>query len=185
MFSTHKIVYGKYMMTTNWTLPSLVTQYAEDESHIPWNEVDDFSAIKTMNGKGTSTASPLLHIARQPRNDIKMKTHFLKATGFNFINLPDTISGITCKVTMNRHGRIADETVQLTYNGELIGENYATTNLNPISVYGGEADKWKITDINTTMIQDSSFGIVLRFRSHPQWPHSTTPTLYSIELQVH
>ena len=185
MFSTHRTSYGKYMMTTNWTLPSLVTQYAEDDSHIPWNEEDTFSAIRTKNGNGTSTAKPLLHIARQPRNDIKMKTHFLKATGFNFANLPDTISGISCKVAMNRHGRISDDTVQLTLDENLIGENYATTNLNPISVYGGESDIWKITDINTTMIQDSSFGIILRLRSHPHWPHSTTPILYSIELQIH
>lgn len=171
-------------MTTQWTLPSQIIQYAEDDSHIPWNDVDNFIALKTTTG-GTSTSKPLLHIARQPRNDIRMKTYFLKATGFNFTNLPDTITGVTCKVTMNRHGRIADETIQLTYNGNLIGENYATTHLNPISIYGSETDKWKITDINTTMIQDSSFGIVLRFRSHPSWPHSTTPVMYSIELQVH
>lgn len=173
------------MMTTAWTPPSLVTQYAEDESHIPWNEIDTFSAIRTMNGKGTSTSKPLLHISRQPRNDIKMKTHFLKATGFNFTNLPATVSGVVCKVTMNRHGRISDETIQLTHNGELIGDNYASTNLNPISMYGSNIDTWKIKNLNLEMIEDSSFGIVLRFRSHPNWPHSTTPLIYSIELQVH
>lgn len=172
-------------MTTAWTAPSLITQYAEDESHISWNEVDNFSSIVTMNGKGTSTSKPLLHISRQPRNDIKMKTHFLKATGFNFINLPTSVSGVVCKVTMNRHGRISDDTIQLTYNGELIGENYATKNLNPISIYGSNSDTWKIENLDLTMVRDSSFGIILRFRSHPNWPHSTTPLIYSIELQVH
>ena len=68
-------------MSTNWTSPSILEQYAEDESHITWNSAD-VSLI--LSGTSISTSSPLLHIARQPRNDIKMKTYFLRASGFNF-----------------------------------------------------------------------------------------------------
>jgi hypothetical protein len=169
-------------MSTPWTLPTLVEQYTEDEGHIAWFEVNNFSNLTTLNNKGTSTVSPLLHISRQPRNDIKMKTYFIRATGFNFNNLPNTISEINLRLTMNRHGRIADETIQLCSNTQLIGENKAGINLNPIQIYGN--DTWSIDNIDGSLIQDSSFGVVLRFQSHPRWPHSVTPIIFGIELQI-
>jgi hypothetical protein len=169
-------------MSTNWTSPSILDQYAEDESHIAWNSTD-VSLI--LSGTSISTASPLLHIAREPRNDIKMKTYFLRATGFNFQNLPDTISGIECKVSLKRGGRITDETVQLCLNETLIGENRANLEVHPEKVYGSHTDTWNASDLTTAMLQDPTFGIVLRFQSHPKWPHKTTPTFSSVEIQIY
>lgn len=162
-------------MSTKWTLPSTITQYAEDDSHIAWNNDTVFPI---------STVKPLLHIARAPRNDIKMRTYFFQATGFNFQNVPETISGISLKLTMNRSGRITDDTIQLSHNGTLIGENYSNLELHPIKVYGDETSIWGVDNVSS-LIQDPSFGITLRFQSHPSWPHNSTPIILSVEMQIH
>lgn len=170
-------------MSTNWTFSTIITQYAEDESHIAWKE-ENFDNIKSPTGRLVTTDGTLLHIARSPRNDITMKTYFLKATGFNFQNLPTTITGIECRLTMRRGGRVVDDTVQLCYQDNLIGDNQAGSNLDPIQVYGSNTDLWNTT-ANLNMVQDLSFGIVLRFKSHPSWPHRTAPSIDTVELQIY
>jgi hypothetical protein len=68
-------------MTSNWALPRTVSQYAEEgaeSSHIAWEEIDSFSAIKTLNGRSIKTVSDLIHISRDPKRDITQKTYFLK-----------------------------------------------------------------------------------------------------------
>lgn len=177
-------------MTTYWTSPTTVVQYAQAEAegkHIGWNIVSTRNPIVTV--------TPLLHISCQPKNDITMKTYFLNFSGYVFENLPETVSGINLKLNMNRGGRIADETVQLTYQGKLIGNNLGLpvqdrhtlmSTLHPITTYGGDVAEWGIKGgVTLDMIQDPSFGVVLRFRSHPDWPHSTTPKIFSTELQIY
>ena len=178
-------------MTTPWTSPTTITQYSEtgaEAEHISWFNQNNFSEMLRANGRFVSTIAPLMHIARQPRNDITMKTWYLQCTGYNFSNLPDTISSISVKLTMNRGGRIADDTVQLTYQNILIGDNLAgpafnkvtqTSTLEPITVYTGS-----VAGIDLSMIQDLSFGVTLRFQSHPRWPHKTAPGVDCVELQI-
>jgi hypothetical protein len=168
-------------MTTAWTLPNTIIQYAEDESHIGWNT--NFESLKTQIG-GVSLVKPLQHISRQPKNDIKMKTWYLQASNFNFQNLPNTISGIVFRLNLDRGGRVFDETIQLTYNNELIGENRCLRTVDPVQTYGGPTDTWTVESLDS-IIQDPSFGIVIRLRSHPDWPHKTTPILRGLELQIH
>ena len=174
-------------MTSNWTLPTVVTQYAEEtaeDDHISWIEIDNFSSLKSLDGRSIKTSRDLLHIARDPRHNIKEKTYFLKATGFNFINVPDTISGIEVKITSNRYGRITDETIQLTLNNTVIGDNQASLDLNPIKIYGGTDNIWN-TNLTTAGILNTSFGVVMRFQSHPRWPHKSSMMLDSVELRIH
>lgn len=168
-------------MTTNWTSPTIITQYAEDESHIIWNT--NFNSLTAVSS-GLSLSTPLQHISRQPKNDIKMKTWYLKATNFNFQNLPETVKGIKFRFSVNRGGRVFDDTIQLSFNGELIGENKCVRTVNPVQIYGGENDLWNIENISN-IINDPSFGIVIRLKSHPDWPHKTTPILKGLELQIH
>lgn len=168
-------------MSTNWTTPNVISQYAEDPSHIEWN--DDYYTITTLNG-GLALSKPLLHISRQPKNDIKTKTWFLSATNFNFQNLPTVISGISLRISANRQGRVTDDTVQLVHNGELIGENRCSRVVSPVNIYGGDSDTWGVENL-TDIVHDSTFGIVVRFKSHPDWPHSTTPILRGLELQIY
>jgi hypothetical protein len=168
-------------MTTYWTTPSTVTQYAEDPSHIEWNQ--NFNSLTSVTD-GVSLNKPLQHISRQPKNDIKMKTWYLQATNFNFQNLPTTISGISFRFSVYRGGRIFDETIQLTYINELIGENKCLRTVDPVQIYGGVTDTWTVENLDS-IVRDPTFGIVIRLRSHPDWPHKTTPILRGLELQIH
>jgi hypothetical protein len=174
-------------MTSNWALPNTITQYPEEGgevAHISWEEVDNFSSLKTLNGKFIKTTSDLVHIARDPKKDIVQKTYFLKVTNFSFENLPDVVNGIEVRVSMNRFGRITDETVQLTLHNQLLGSNNADLDLSPKKIYGGENELWNST-LSIADILDPSFGIVLRFQSHPRWPHRSSPLIDAIEIRIH
>ena len=168
-------------MTTIWTPPTTITQYAEDPSHIEWDT--NFDRLTTLFS-GVSLSKPIQHISRQPKNDIKMKSWYIQATNFNFQNLPDAISGIAFKFSVNRGGRVFDDTIQLTCNGELIGENKCVRTVDPVQVYGGATDLWNVDNLSS-LIQDPSFGITIRLKSHPDWPHKTTPILRGLELQIY
>lgn len=174
-------------MTTNWALPLTVSQYAEndaEEVHISWQEVDNFNSLKNLDGKSIKLSRDILHIARDPRHNIKEKTYFLKITNFNFKNIPTTISGIELKISMNRFGRITDDTIQLCLNNQLIGKNQADRDLSPIKIYGSENDLWE-TNLNLEDIKNSSFGVILRFQSHPSWPHKCSAFIDTVELRIH
>jgi hypothetical protein len=174
-------------MTTNWTLPTNVIQYAEEggeDAHISWLETNNFHSLKDFDGKSVRTTRDLVHIARDPRHDILQKTYYLKLTGFNFSNLPVTLSGIEMRLSINRYGRITDDTIQLCYNNVLIGDNHASLNLDLIKIYGSETDNWN-TNLTMSDIQNSSFGVIIRFQSHPNWPHKNSPLVDSVELRIH
>jgi hypothetical protein len=174
-------------MTSNWALPTNIIQYAEEgaeDAHISWTETDSFSGLKSADGRSIKTSGELVHIAREPRHDITQKTYFLKITGFNFINLPDTVSGIEMKLSMNRFGRITDDTVQLCVNDQLIGENQATLDLNPIKIYGDQTSMWD-TNLSISDVQNPSFGVTLRFKSHPRWPHKSSAMIDVVQVRVY
>lgn len=174
-------------MTTNWALPTTIVQYAEDSAelaHISWHEVDNFSAMKSRDSRFIKTSSDLYHIARDPKHDILQKTYYLKATGFNFENIPSVPVGIEVRLTMNRYGRVTDDTIQLCLSDTVIGDNLANLNLDPIKIYGSKSDMWN-AQITQASIQNPTFGIVLRFKSHPRWPHRSSALIESVEIRVH
>jgi len=166
-------------MTTAWTSPTIITQYAEPGTelhHILWSNVNEQLPIKT--------SKDLLHIARSPKLDVTMKTYYLALSGFNFTGLPEIILGIELKLTGNRRGRITDETVQLMLNNEPIGKNRASLGLSPQKIYGSETDLWE-TEITPSDIQNNIFGVLIRFQSHPHWPHKDTMVVDDVEVRIH
>jgi hypothetical protein len=173
--------------------PTSIFQYAEDPTNqISWRS-DMLHFLAYSSQGGVTTVTPLTHIARSPKLDITNQTWFIQATGFNFNNLPSIISGITATVKMNRGGRVSDDTVQLCYQGVLIGDNKAQvayddhlnhSYLTDITQYGNINDNWNIKNLTSAVLQDPSFGITMRFKSHPMWPHKTTPILYSVDIQI-
>jgi len=170
-------------MTTKWFLPNLISQTAEVEQHVPWVETG-FVYLKSDDGNYLSTTRELLHIANPTVNDIKMKTYYLYLAEFGISNLPDIIAGIEVEVNMNRGGRITDDTMQLRYNDEFIGENRATYTLENIKTYGSSTDTWGIENLTAEMLLDPSFGIGLRFQSHPSWPHREHPKVNYVRIRV-
>jgi hypothetical protein len=125
-----------------------------------------------------------MHIARAPRHDIQMKTYYLKLTGFNFCNLPTTLSGVEMRITARRRGRIMNETIQLCI-GNRVSDNRATLNIEPIEVFGGETDLWSMKDLSLVDVADSNFGVVIRLQSHTHWPHKDSAIVDAVELRIH
>lgn len=175
-------------MATEWTLPTLFRQYAEPTAelvHVPWNDNNGFSGLRNVNGSMTRTLKPLLHMARSPKVDVTMKTYYLELTGYNFLYLPDVVTGIEARLTADRRGRITDEQTFLCLNGTMMGDNKADLLLAPKKTYGGETDMWGMENLSRADLQNSSFGITIRFQSHPHWPHSDGAAVDSVELRIY
>lgn len=171
-------------MTTAWTLPTSISQYVETDAediHISWDDTS-FNNLTSITGRALGTTKPLYHIARSPKHDLKTKTYFLKLGGFRFEDIPNVISGIEVRLSSKRYGRITDETIQLSLNDELVGDNKATLMVSPIKTYGGENDTW---GINPDDVLEPSFGIIIRLQSHPNWPHRDGAQIDAVEIRIH
>ena len=175
-------------MATSWINPRIISQYPEEGAetlHVKWDDTNGFSNLKSANSQSVGTMGDLIHIARSPKPNITNKTYYIKLTDYRFVSLPNIISGIELKITSKRLGRVVDDTVILTYNNQPLGNNQASLDINPIKIYGGETILWGNGSITSTMIQDPSFGVILRFKSHPQWPHRSPMSLDSAEMRIH
>ena len=178
-------------MTTAWTRPTMANQYdepgapqGEEMSNIPWDSSLNFEQLYYGIGGALVTTDRLQHIARSPKYDLRNKTYFVAVSGFNFQSLPTILSGISLRLTANRRGRVTDETVQLALGSNLIGDNRAGINLDPIQVYGGSGDLWN-TNLSIADVSNSNFGVVLRFQAHPFYPHRDAMYLDAVELQIY
>lgn len=174
-------------MASNWALPTIIDQFSEEgneDYHVPWLEEDDFSSLKSANGKHVKTSRDLVHIARDPRHDILEKTYYLKLTGFEFESMPENIQGIEVRITMNRFGRIVDDTIQLCLEGEFIGENKSSDRILRDNYYGSDVDLWE-TNIESSQSINETFGIILRYKSHPSWPHKNSAFIDAVEIRIH
>ena len=173
-------------MTTLWTSPTIVNQYAEEGGelvHIQWDAAQ-FEAVHSPGTESLTTNGALVHLARSPKVDFKNKTYYLAVTGFNFTNLPEVISGVELRLTTNRRGRVTDETIQLLVNNNPVGDNQATLSVDPTKTYGGPTNLWGLKNLSNNDI-NSSFGVLIRFQSHPHYPHKDGANIYSVELVIH
>jgi hypothetical protein len=171
-------------MTTNWAFARTIIQQAEIPQHARWRgEENGFTGIKTDLYGAINTESPLFHIANPTVNDIKTKTYYLYLTNFNLSNIPNTISGVELLIAMNRRGRVTDETIRLRHDDEFIGRNMADFKLDQTKTYGSDTDTWGAA-LTSELISDSSFGVGIRFQSHPNWPHSDSPLINYVKLRV-
>jgi hypothetical protein len=173
-------------MPTAWTYPSNIIQFVEpgaENTDIAWDDSRNFHELKSRDDKSVQSMGALFHIARAPKLDVKNKTYFLRCTGFNFQNLPDTISGIEVKVNARRYGRAQDETIQLCLNEDLIGDNLSTPDIAPEKVYGGSTNLWG-TGLIKEDISNSTFGFTLRFQAHRSWPHKDPVLIDAIQMRI-
>ena len=171
-------------MPTPWFYSNLISQHAEVSVHIPWNgESNGYLALKRDDGTVLTTSKTLVHIANPTVNDIKNKTNFLYLTDFRIIHMPSIISGVEIEISMGRGGRITDETIQLMHGNEFIGENRAFYKLDEITLYGGPTDVYGTT-LTPELLSDPTFGVGVRYQSHPMWPHREIPRIDYIRLRV-
>lgn len=174
-------------MATTWTFPTNITQYAESGAelvHIKWDDSSNFSDLTTANMQYVSSLGDLIHISRSPKPDIVNKTYYMMLTGFVFQNIPNPVTGLTIRLRANRSGRVTDDTIQLCVGNATIGDNHASLELSPMKIYSGNSSYWGI-DLTPQLLQDPSFGVVLRFKSHPSWPHKNPIDIDAVELQIY
>jgi len=173
-------------MTTEWTLPTIFSQYAEEgaeTAHVAWD--GNFDALRNLDSRSIQSVGTLIHIARSPKLDIRNKTYYIRATGFNFRNLPNILSGIEVRLNSRRYGRATDDVVQLCLDEEFIGENQATESIAPQKIYGGTDLLWSTQNLSLADIQNETFGIVIRFQAHPHWPHKDPVLVDAVEIRIH
>jgi hypothetical protein len=170
--------------------PTIVRQVGE-LPNIAWTSTDYLSNGLLMISNILETVKELKHIANPASGPIRDSTFTLVCTGFN-IPTPLEINGIELRVVGQRNGRIADEIIQLTYQDSAIGRNnfyYETDEegrlpLSNDTIYGSPTDTWGV-DITPSIVSDPSFGVILKFASHPYYPHSSGLLLNSITLTVY
>ncbi len=167
-------------MTTNWAKPKLITQYSEiggENTHVPW----DFGSIASFGIFPIKLAGTLKHIARSPKPDILNKTYFVKFTQFQFTQLPSTIEGVELRLDVSRYGRITDDTIRVISGSEMLGGNLANLVVNNNKIYN---QSFTSPTAGIVALNDD-FGVEMRFKSHPSWPHNETIIINSVELRLY
>jgi hypothetical protein len=169
--------------------PTRIDQLGE-EPNIAWTSAPTLREPLLL-GRIWRTVKSLKHIANPASGPIRDSTYQLICTGFRIPALSD-INGIELRVIAQRNGRIADETIQLTYENSAIGRNnfsYETDEEGRLplfndTVYGSPTDTWG-AQVTPEMLQDPSFGVILKFASHPYYPHSSDMQIESVSLTVY
>ena len=168
---------------SNTYFPNTVNGLQPAEEEILW---------RVFPGNRFQTEKELRHISNPACGDLRNRTQSLVFLNFNIFNPPSVISGIELRVVGQRNGRVADDQIQLTYQGEPIGENnfnYYTDidghlSLKNDTTYGSPTDLWG-AEITPEMLQDPSFGVILKFQSHPYYPHSSGMQINLVSLTVY
>ena len=189
---------GKYIMSTIYNPTTfsqvMTTSDATGYNSIAWNHENSINTISAAY-----TESALHTISGMWFEKFLSYTNQLWCTGFNIPVTTDQIAGVELIIEVQRAARIQDSVIQLTYQGQLIGENYAIlapiitdvntgNTISPIQtpdlhVYGSPTDLWGVS-ITPEMMADPSFGVVVAFGSNPMMPHRDIPYLSQVALQI-
>ena len=197
--------FGKYKMTTTpFLFPSTRNQVQIFDSinqlnTIPWQNLENISD----NSGYASTVKPLYTISGLWMEKFLSKTNQLWLTGFDFTNT-GTLTGIEFQLGILRSARIEDLFIQLTLNGELVGDNLAST-VNPVesnmytgeymdspvppqpvgdyNIYGGPTNLWGTT-LSSVDIINPTFGIVISFKSNEIYPHKDLCYVNQVALRA-
>ena len=172
------------MNNTGWKFPNTITQFAEHPSHISWENLNQYAGAKSTDQWFLRTSTDLVHLVNPSVNNIRSYTYYLQLKDFRIPVLSSLPTGIEVQLTSKRGGRETDETVQFRLNDSLLGENRADRNLDMIKNYGGPADFWGLTQEDLESISDSEFSLLLRFQSHPQFPHRDAMYIDSVAVRV-
>jgi hypothetical protein len=190
------------MMTTLFYSPTAINTVPEynsitDQWSIPWN----WNPYAINPNSTAITARPLYTVSGLWMEKFLSNTDQLWCTGFNIPNNSNSILGIEVELGVQRAARIEDLIIQLTLDGQLIGDNRAstvnpvqsdmytgdyTTPLNPVgdyNIYGSGTDLWGTT-LTANQVSNSSFGVVISFKSNQIYPHSDLAYLSQVGIRI-
>lgn len=163
--------------------PKTVNGFQPAEEEILW---------RTLSDGRFQTERELKHISNPACGDLRNRTQSLAFLNFGITDSPVTVTGLELRIQAQRNGRVADDQIQLIYRGDAIGNNnfnYQTDIDGRLTVgndatYGGPADLWGAT-ITPEMLEDPEFGVILKFQSHPYYPHSSGIQINLVSLTVY
>lgn len=167
------------MIQTEFHFPQTIQQVSPVDGSISWNT--DYSLDSKDNFNATDD-----RLYRIPRTDRQVTVNYanqLWCTNFNFTGI-GTVQGIELELRTQRLARIQDYVIQLTYDGELVGDNLYNDLAGNYQLYGGPSVLWGRSWINTE-IQSSSFGIVIQLGPNKRIPHKDTGYIDSVALKIY
>jgi len=192
------------MTTTPFYNPTVINQVSIPNPVVPGNDSIDWNFNPTLISSNAfaTTKKPLHTISGLWMERFLSNTSQLWCTGYNIPTISGTIVGIEFQLNILRSARIEDLIIQLTLNGELIGDNLASTvnpvqsdmytgellePINPVgdyNIYGSPTDLWGTTGLTASNISNSTFGIVISFRSNVIYPHTDIAYVDQVGLRI-
>ncbi len=190
------------MPTTTLIAPTIITQVESyndvlNRYSIPWNNVNNI----LDQGLYAVTDSPIHTISGFWQEKFYTETHRIDTTGYNFEDNGLSVVGIEALVVVQRLSRVQDLVIQLTLDGELVGDNLAST-INPVQsnqytgeyddplipvgdvhVYGSPTELWGRA-WTSSEIANSTFGLAVSFKSNQIVPHRDLVYLDQVALRI-
>ena len=192
------------MTTTAFYNPTAINQVSIPNEILPGNDSIDWNFNPNIISPNAIavTKKPLHTISGIWMEKFLSNTSQLWLTGFHIPNLSGTVIGIEFQLNILRSARIEDLIIQLTLNGELIGDNCAST-VNPVqsdmytgallepvnpvgdyNIYGSPVDLWGTNGLTPTNLADPTFGIVISFKSNVIYPHTDMAYVDQVGLRI-
>ena len=190
------------MPTTPFNSPTVITQVESyndvlNRYSIPWNNINNI----VDPGMYAVTSSPIHTISGFWQEKFYTETHRVDTTGYNFTDNGLEVVGIEALIVVQRLSRVQDLVIQLTLNGELVGDNLASA-INPVQanqytgeyeipptpvgdthIYGSTTDLWgKVW--TSSEVADATFGVAISFKSNQIVPHSDLVYLDQVALRI-
>jgi hypothetical protein len=188
-------------MQTNFFYPTAIRQVALTDQatgrpSIPWH----FDPTQINSVSPASTTDSLYTISGLWMEKFLSLTNQLWLTGFHIPNNGQTPIGIELQLNTYRQSRIEDLTIQLCFDGELIGLNHASQE-NPVqssmytgdnppahpvgdyNIYGSGTDMWETT-LTNEQLADPTFGIVIGFKSNTIYPHRDLAHVDQVGIRI-
>jgi hypothetical protein len=144
-------------MITEWRNPRLVSQYSESNAETIHIKWDDSNGYAGLRSSNGSSVGTLGKLIHIARSP-----------------KPDIVNK-TYYIKMTNY---SFTNLSNTINGielKLLSKRVGRITDDTVS----------LSNITKQIIEDPSFGVVLRFKSHPEWPHSDPMDLISVQLRIH
>ena len=164
-------------MNTTWKTPITINQDLSDEAAVLWNSTNLGADQEYIH-----SVKELFYIPLTYSDYISNYTAILYFKNFN-LTVNGTVTGIEVELQSQRLSRIKDKLIQLIYNDQLIGENQKLDRPEDRQIYGSSTNTWGAT-LNSTIINDNSFGIAVQLESNNTTPFSELAYIDYVKLRV-
>ena len=180
-------------MQTNFIIPQSIIQVPDsDFPSISWKNLENVSSA-TFYAESTQ---PLYCISGLWQERFRTKTNKLIATNFNIPVMGSNVTGIEVQTHILRKARIEDYIIQLTLNGELIGQNKADMTsakeayyenkqqATDFQIYGSPTDLWN-TNLTLSDVQNVTFGVAIAYQSNEMIPHRDLVLFNQLAIRIY